>query len=87
MRRERMAWAALVASGAMMTSVNSAAMCSARSASSVRFSAMMPPNAETGSQRRAACQALSRVGAEATPQGLACLTMTMVGAVNSATQA
>ncbi len=68
-----------------MTSLKIAVIRSAAAASSTRFAATMPPNAETGSQRSAASHASASVAAEATPQGLACLTMTMVGSENSAT--
>ncbi len=75
------AWASVVASGATITSVKIAAMRSAAAASSVRFRATMPPNAEAGSQRSARSQAAARSSPEAMPHGLACLTMTMVGSV------
>ena len=48
-----MAIASGVASGAMMTSVKTSTIARAASASSGRFSATMPPKAETGSQRSA----------------------------------
>ena len=73
--------AASSASGATTTSVKIAAMRSAAAASSVRFAATMPPKAETGSQRSARSQASARSSATATPQGLACLTMTIGGRV------
>ena len=69
----------------MITSVKMVAILAAVASSSVRFSATMPPNAETGSQASAASQAAATLAAVATPQGLACLTMTMVGSANSAT--
>ena len=47
--------------------------------SSVRFTATIPPKADTLSQASACAQASSRLSALATPQGLACLTMTTVG--------
>jgi len=45
--------AASSASGAMMTSVKIFTISAAASASNLRLSAMMPPNADTGSQRSA----------------------------------
>jgi hypothetical protein len=65
--------------------VKIAAIRSAAAASSVRFAATMPPKAETGSQRSARSHAAASPSASATPQGLACLTMTMAGRSNSAT--
>ena len=52
-----------------------------RSRSSVRFTATMPPNGETGSHKNALSQASASVAAVATPQGLACLMIATVGAV------
>ena len=48
-----MAMASSVASGAMITSVKISVMARAASASSVRFSATMPPKAEVESQASA----------------------------------
>ena len=62
-----------------------AAIFSAAAASSMRFAATMPPKGETGSHRKARSQAVTRSSATATPQGVACLTMTMAGRSNSAT--
>ena len=45
----------------------------------------MPPKAETGSQRSARSQAWASEAPSDTPQGLACLTMTIAGLSNSAT--
>ncbi len=47
-----------------MTSVKMAAIFSAVASSSVRLTATMPPNAETGSQRSAASQASASVGGD-----------------------
>ncbi len=69
----------------MITSVRIVAIFSAAAASSVRFTATMPPNAETGSQRSARSHASASVAALATPHGLACLMIATVGASNSAT--
>ena len=82
--RANTAFAPSSASGATTTSVKIAAIFSAAAASSTRFAATMPPKAETGSQSSARSQAAARSVATATPQGLACLTMTMAGSANSA---
>ena len=71
-----------VASGAMMTSVKMLAILAAVTSSSVRLRATTPPKAEIGSQASARSQASDGVAAEATPHGLACLMMTMVGSGN-----
>ena len=70
--------------GAITTSANSLEIASAVAASSARFMAMMPPKALTGSLASARSQAARRLPATATPQGLACLTMTRAGSENSA---
>ena len=71
------------ASGAMTTSVKIVVIFRAVSASSGRFIATIPPKADTGSHANALSHAAERVGAVATPHGLACLMMAMVGASNS----
>jgi len=48
------------------------------------LAATIPPKALTGSAASAFCHAVARSAAEATPQGLACLMMAMLGSVNSA---
>src|SRR5512144_2779548 len=69
----------------MTTSTNCAATASSVSASTSRLNAMMPPNADVRSVASAPAYASRVVGALATPQGLACLTMTHVGASNRVT--
>ena len=54
-------------------------IASAVAASSGRLLATIPPNAETLSQASASFHASSRLPRVATPHGLACLTMTIVG--------
>ena len=77
--------ASWLASGAMTTSVNRLATAPAVAASNVRFIATMPPKALTGSAANAVFQAVVKSAAVATPHGLACLMMAMVGSSNSAT--
>ena len=57
----------------MITSVKIVAIFSAAAASSVRFTATMPPNADTGSQRNALSHASASVAALATPHGIGML--------------
>ena len=80
-----MALALSLASGAITTSVKMLATTVAVSASSGRFMAMMPPKALIGSAANAVCHAATRFSPLATPQGLACLIMAIVGLSNSAT--
>ena len=85
LRRATAAMAASSASGATITSVRIFAIFSAAGPSRGRFTATIPPNGETGSQRNARSQASASVAAEAMPHGLACLMIATVGASNSAT--
>src|SRR6056300_561842 len=78
------ALASSLASGAITTSVKMMATAVAVSASSGRFMAMMPPKALIGSAANAVCHAVARLSPLATPHGLACLIMAMVGLSNSA---
>ena len=52
-----------------------------------RFSATMPPKAETGSQARARANASATVAPRATPHGVLCLMMTQAGPSYSFTAA
>jgi hypothetical protein len=63
----------------MTTSTNCFATASAAGPSTARLNAMMPPKAEVGSVRKALRYAASGVSATATPQGLACFTITHAG--------
>ncbi len=72
-RRATADLAASSASGATMTSVRIAAIFSAAGASSVRFTATMPPNGETGSQRNARSQASASVAGRRHAAGISVL--------------
>ena len=77
-------------SGATITSVKICATASAIPSVTVRFAAITPPNAETGSQsfaRRcaAAIGSGARGGATAIPQGFACFTTATAGSSKSST--
>src|SRR3954447_3591527 len=65
--------------GATMTSVNTAASASASPAGTVELSATTPPKALTGSHALALTYASVTLAPTATPQGLACLTITHAG--------
>ena len=74
--------------GAMTTSVKMPATVRAMPAVTVRFAAMTPPNADTGSQAWALAWASAMGSAAeaeptATPQGLACLMMATAGSAKS----
>ena len=77
--RAKIAFAPSSASGATTTSVKMSVMASAVATSSGWLVATIPPNAETLSHARASRHASTRLSRVATPQGLACLTMTTVG--------
>ena len=79
------AFASSSASGAITTSVKIWVISSASLPSKVRFSAIIPPKAETGSDAKAAFQTSVRSSPLATPQGLACLMIAIEGASNSET--
>ena len=66
------AMASSVASGAMITSVNTSMIFLAASASNVRFSATMPPKALVDRRERPLV-GREKVVPSATPHGLACL--------------
>ena len=80
----KMAAASSVTDGAIITSVKIDEISAAVSASNVWFIATMPPNALTGSADKASVQAACNVERLATPHGLACLIIAIVGALNSA---
>ena len=71
--------------GAITTSVKTLEIASAVSAPTSPLTATMPPNALTGSAAWARSWASATVGASATPQGLACFTITHAGRSNRLT--
>ncbi|CAB4750308.1 unannotated protein [freshwater metagenome] len=71
--------AALSYSGAMITSVKTSETCVAIATVTVRFAAITPPKAETGSQACALVYASEISLPIATPHGLACLMMATHG--------
>ena len=74
--------AVLETDGAIITSVNCCSVIFiAVSSSNSRLNAIIPPNAEVGSVWNANSYACNGESAIATPQGLACLTITQAGSV------
>ncbi len=69
--------------GATTTSVNTSAICRARSAVTGPLAAMTPPKAETGSHALALAWASARSVPTAMPHGLECLMMATHGAAKS----
>jgi hypothetical protein len=69
--------------GATTASVNTPAICRARSAVTGPLAAMTPPKAETGSQACALAWASARSAPIAMPHGLECLMMATHGAAKS----
>ena len=78
----RLASASSAYAGATTTSVNTGASAVASPSGTARLRATMPPNALTGSQAWARWYAVVMSSATATPQGLACLTITQAGSAN-----
>ncbi len=62
--------------GAISTSTNCLATCSAAAPSSGRLNAMIPPKADVGSVAKAFAYASPQPAPIATPHGFACLTIT-----------
>ncbi len=72
-----------VYSGAMITSKNILFISSATASSIVPLAINTPPNADTGSQARAAVHASAMVAREAMPQALLCFSIAKVGSSKS----
>ena len=82
-RPARMSSAAGSNPGAMTTSVNTSAICAARSAVTIWLAAMTPPNADSGSQAFALRCASARSAPVAMPHGLECFMIATHGAAKS----
>ncbi len=67
--------------GAAMASINNELSALTNASSTIRLTAITPPNAETGSDASALGKASAIESAVAMPVGVRCLTMTTVGVV------